>query len=157
MNPFAVNLGLALAWAILFDSVTLGTLAVGFIVGAIVLWFVRPAFSDQRYSGRLFDILFLFLAFVWELLVSSLQVAWAVLSPNPTFRAGVIAFPLSAETDLEITLVANLVSLTPGSLTLDVSDDRRELAVHAMFIDDPDQYCASVRNGLERRALAALR
>jgi len=157
MTLFAVNLVLALAWAILFDSVTLGTLVIGFVVGAIVLWIVRPAFDDKRYAPRLFDMVVLFIAFVWELLVSSLEVARAVLSPRASFRAGVIAFPLTAETDLEITLIANLVSLTPGSLTLDVSDDRKELAVHAMFIDDPDQYRVSVRNGLERRALAALR
>jgi len=157
MTMFAINLVLALAWAILFDSITLGTLCVGFVVGAIVLWFVRPAFDDQRYAPRLLDMVVLFLAFVWELLVSSLQVARAVLSPNQQFRAGVIAFPLTAKTDLEITLIANLVSLTPGSLTIDVSDDRQELAVHAMFVDDPDQYRVSVRNGLERRALDALR
>lgn len=157
MNPFAVNLILALAWAILFDSVTLPTLLVGFIVGAVVLWFVRPAFNDQRYAARLLDMVTLLVSFVWELLVSSLQVARAVLSPKPRFRAGVVALPLSATSDLEITLLANLVSLTPGSLTLDVSDDRRELAVHAMFVDDPDAFRLGVKSGMERRLLDAMR
>jgi multicomponent Na+:H+ antiporter subunit E len=70
---------------------------------------------------------------------------------------GIIRIPLSARTDLEITLLANLISLTPGSLSLDVSDDRKVLYVHAMYIGDKDAYIAHVKNGFERKLLDILR
>lgn len=72
---------------------------------------------------------------------------------------GVIAIPLDARTDAEISLLANLITLTPGSVTLDLSEDRRVLYVHAMYIDggDIEAYRRAVKDGLERRVLEILR
>jgi multicomponent Na+:H+ antiporter subunit E len=72
---------------------------------------------------------------------------------------GVVAIPLDARTDTEITLLANLITLTPGSVSLDLSEDRRVLYVHAMYIDggDVEAYRRSVKEGLERRVLELLR
>ena len=72
---------------------------------------------------------------------------------------GVVAIPLDARTDAEIALLANLITLTPGSVTLDISEDRRVLYVHAMYIDggDVEAYRKSVKEGLERRVLELLR
>jgi multicomponent Na+:H+ antiporter subunit E len=72
---------------------------------------------------------------------------------------GVVAIPLDARTDAEIALLANLITLTPGSVTLDLSEDRRVLYVHAMYIDggDVEAYVRSVKEGLERRVLELLR
>jgi multicomponent Na+:H+ antiporter subunit E len=72
---------------------------------------------------------------------------------------GVVAIPLDARTDAEIAMLANLITLTPGSVTLDLSEDRRVLYVHAMYIDggDVEAYVRSVKEGLERRVLELLR
>jgi multicomponent Na+:H+ antiporter subunit E len=72
---------------------------------------------------------------------------------------GVIGIPLDARTDAEITLLANLITLTPGSVSLDLSEDRSVLYVHAMYIDggDVEAYRRSVKEGLERRVLELLR
>lgn len=72
---------------------------------------------------------------------------------------GVVAIPLDARTDAEITLLANLITLTPGSVSLDLSDDKRFLYVHAMYIDggDVEAYRRSIKEGLERRVLELLR
>ena len=72
---------------------------------------------------------------------------------------GVVAIPLDARTDVEIALLANLITLTPGSVSLDLSEDRRVLYVHAMYIDggDVEAYRRSVKEGLERRVLELLR
>ncbi len=59
--------------------------------------------------------------------------------------------------DVEITLLANLVTLTPGTLSLDVSEDRSTLFVHAMFVDDPDVLRREIKHGFERRVLELLR
>lgn len=83
----------------------------------------------------------------------------APLAPESYVCPGVVAIPLDARTDAEIALLANLITLTPGSVTLDLSEDRRVLYVHAMYIDggDVEAYVRSVKEGLERRVLELLR
>ena len=54
-------------------------------------------------------------------------------------------------------MLANLITLTPGTLTLDVAPDRKSLYVHAMFVDDPEQIRAEIKNGMERRLLEVMR
>nr|WP_253451995.1 Na+/H+ antiporter subunit E [Halomonas sp. Y3] len=64
--------------------------------------------------------------------------------------------PLEARTELEITMVANLISLTPGTLSLDVSDDRKVLYIHAMFLDDEEELRRNLKE-MEYRALELFR
>ena len=101
-------------------------------------------------------VLRLAVLFVYELFVSSLRVVWDVVTPTHLSRPGIVAMPLDAKGDGEILLVANLISLTPGSLSLDVSSDRKTLFVHAMFVDDPDALRRELKRGLERRVMEAL-
>ncbi len=91
--------------------------------------------------------------FLYELVISSFRVAWEVVTPQSYSRPGIIAVPLDVRSDLGITLLANLISLTPGSLSLEVSADRRTLYVHVMFIDDADVERANIKNNFERRVL----
>ncbi|MCG8420576.1 MAG: Na+/H+ antiporter subunit E [Proteobacteria bacterium] len=95
--------------------------------------------------------------FFWELIISSARVAWDVLTPRAHRAPGIIAMPLSARTDAEIAWVANLITLTPGSLSLDVSTDRTTLYVHTLFADDPDAARRALKDGFERRVLELLR
>ena len=72
-------------------------------------------------------------------------------------RPGIIAIPLDAKTDVEITLLANMITFTPGSVSLDVSNDRKVLYVYVMYIDDVEEARRRIKEGLERRILAVLR
>ncbi len=87
------------------------------------------------------------------------KLALDVLTPGHHMNPGVIVFPLQATTELEITLLVNLISLTPGSLTIDVSEDRKFLYFHAMYIEDNDmeKVKEEVRNGFEKRILELTR
>jgi len=99
---------------------------------------------------RAFRILKLLLVFVRELALSVLRVTRLVLSPRMAIRPGIFAFPLTLQRDFEITLLANLITLTPGTLTVDVSDDRKTLLVHAIDSPDPDRARSEIANGFER-------
>ena len=103
--------------------------------------------------GRLIELC---LFFLYELFASSLRVAWEVLTVKSYSRPGIIAVPLNVKSDAGITLLANFVSLTPGSLALDVSEDRRLLYVHSMFIDDPDAERANIKSKMEQRVLEVI-
>ena len=105
---------------------------------------------------------FAFAAFLlWELVVSSLRIAWDVLTPRAYRSPGIIAVPLRAETDSEVAMVANFITLTPGSLSVDAIRDPETnavtLYVHSMFAGDPDELRQSLQEGFERRVLELMR
>jgi len=151
MNLLSLNLLLALLWAAVTGTVTLANLAVGFLIGTGVLAVVGRAVGDIGYLSRLFRGLGLALFFLWELLVSSFRVAWDVITPRHNMSPAVVAVPLDVSSDAEITLLANLISLTPGTLSLDVSEDKKTLFVHAMYVDDADAFRRSIKHDFERR------
>jgi len=157
MTPFVINLALAVGWQALFSTFSLASLLTGFALGYAILWVLSPLYGDSRYCRKLFDIVRLALYFLWELLISSLQVAWDVITPTHRSRPGIVAVPIEAKSDLEITALANLVSLTPGTLSLDLSSDNKVLYVHAMFVEDPESIRLAIKKGMERRVLEALR
>lgn len=102
--------------------------------------------------------LWLFIVFLWDLLTSSVQVALAVLLPGERTKPRLVSVPLKARSDLEITLVANFISLTPGTLSVDVNEDRDTLLVHDLFAGDSgEETRAGVRDGIEARVLRATR
>jgi multicomponent Na+:H+ antiporter subunit E len=156
MNIFALNIALAVAWAALTGNITLGGLAVGFVLGSACLYLTRSLFpgceSYFRRTGKWAKLIALFL---YELVVSSVQVVWDVLTPSQHSRPGIISVPLTVRSEMDILLVTNLISLTPGTLSLDVTDDGKTLYLHAMFADDPDEIRRQIKEGMERWVIEA--
>ena len=157
MTPFTINLLLAFVWSALNGTISIIGLLVGFIIGYAVLFVLQPLFGKKRYFTALFDGIALILFFLYELFVSSLKVAWDVLTPVSLSKPAIIAVPIDTATDAELTVLANLVSLTPGSLSVDISDDHSHLLVHAMFVEDPDVFIQEIKRGMEQRVLGAMR
>lgn len=156
MNLLALNIFLAIGWASLIGSFSLGSLATGFIVGYVALWVARPLFGESTYFWRVYRVVRLAALFLYELVVSSLRVAWDVVTPAHLSKPGIIAMPLDAKGDTEILLVASLISLTPGTLSLDVSPDRKTLYVHGMFVEDPEALKQELKQGMERSVIEAM-
>jgi multicomponent Na+:H+ antiporter subunit E len=92
-----------------------------------------------------------------EVLVANLRVAWDVLTPQDLSDPSIIALPLDAQTDFEILVVANLISMTPGTLSMDVSSDRQTLYIHAMFTGDVEVLKRELKENFEARVLRLLR
>jgi multicomponent Na+:H+ antiporter subunit E len=99
---------------------------------------------------RPYRILKLVLVFLREFVVSVFRVAKLVLSPSLAMTPAAFRYPLSLTGDAQITLLANLITLTPGTLTVDVTDDRTALIIHAVDCPDVDAARADIRNGFER-------
>ena len=157
MTYFFFNIFLALVWALASGRISLLSLTIGFVFGYAVLWVSQPILGSSRYFRRLPVAIRFAGYFLWQLLLSNLRVAYDVVTPHLYMRPGIVAVPLDARTDQEITLLANLITLTPGTLSLDVSEDRSTLYVHAMFVDSPDSVRDSIKNGFERRLLELIR
>ncbi|MGO4440503.1 Na+/H+ antiporter subunit E [Rhizobium sp. RAF56] len=157
MTRLVFGLILAILWVALTGSLTPHNFLFGAALAALVLAVVRPPSEGVVYRPRPLRLLALALLFVTELAKSSLAVAMTVISPRMDVKPGIFAFPLTVDRDLEITLLANLITLTPGTLSVDVSDDRKTLYVHALDCADPEAQRRSIAAGFERRILEALR
>jgi multicomponent Na+:H+ antiporter subunit E len=145
------SLLLALAWVLLTGQFSPANVIFGLALGAAIAW--QLDVGRARILGpRKLGILVRFVAFVvWELLVATLRVAATVLLWRlDRLRPGIVAVPLDVESDAEITTLANLITLTPGTLSLDVSDDRQVLYVHVVDLDDADRQRRAIKTGFER-------
>lgn len=157
MSGLAWNAVLAVVWAAALGDLSLQGLLAGFALGFAVLTLGGRLFGASRYGARALRLLEFALFFAGQLVLSSLRVAADIVTPRHRARPGIVAVPLDARTPAEITLLANLVSLTPGSLSLDLSADGSTLFVHVMFLDDPESCRRDIKEGFERRVLELLR
>lgn len=157
MNLLVLNLCLALVWVLLTGTLTLLNLIIGFGIGYFVLLMLRNVFPRARYFRTVPYLIEFLLYFAWELLLANLRVAIDVLTPRHRMHPRVLALPLDVKTDAGITLLANLITLTPGSVSLDVSSDRTMMYLHVMYASDPELVRRTIKEGLERRVIRLLR
>jgi multicomponent Na+:H+ antiporter subunit E len=159
VNGFLWNLLLALAWAIAAGELTVSNLLFGFILGFLVLYFTRRSLGLENYGRKVTGLIGLVMLFFWELTVASLRIAYDIVTPRHHMRPGVLAVPLEVKSDAEITLLANLITMTPGTLSLDISEDRSVLYVHTMYIGEGDLETErrNLKSGFERRIVELFR
>ncbi|OWV88151.1 cation:proton antiporter [Rhizobium sp. N122] len=157
MIAFLFNLLLAIAWVAVTGSASLHNLVFGFLLAALSLAVIREPFGGKGYLRRVCLVLSLALLFLKELSLSAWKVTLTILSPDMKLKPGIFAFPLTVTSDFEITLLANLITLTPGTLSVDVSTDRRTLYVHALDCSDPKTSKRDIANGFERKIMEAFR
>ena len=157
MKLFLSNIILAVLWALLSGDISQYSLMTGFVLGYLVLGMMATQATEKSYFKKVRQTLAFALEFLKELALSTYRVAYDILTPTHYMKPGVIAFPLEAKTDAEITMLANVITLTPGTLSLDVSEDRKTLYIHAMYIDDPDALRREIKEGLEKKLLEKMR
>ncbi|WP_105432351.1 MULTISPECIES: Na+/H+ antiporter subunit E [Neorhizobium] len=157
MITYILSLVFAVVWVAVTGSATLHNLIFGFALSTLVLWIVRDEMGARGYWRRLGRILSLLALFLKELALSAWKVAVLVVSPRMDLKPGIFAFPLTVTRDFEITLLANLITLTPGTLSVDVSEDRKTLFVHAIDCSDVEATKRDIANGFERKIMEAFR
>lgn len=154
---FLINILLALAWGAVTGNFSELNLAFGFVLALGALYLIREQVGTGAYFERVGQALGLAFMFVYELVLSAWRVATIVLRPKIELQPGIIAFPLTVDRDFEITMLANLITLTPGTLSVDVSEDRKILYVHCIDVPDPQATIDDIKNGFERKILEAFR
>ncbi len=151
MILYAINLLMAIVWAAITGSASLHNLIFGFVLSTLALGLIREQINGTGYIRRVIRIASLAWLFFVELAKSAWKVAVMVVSPRLDIKPGIFAFPLTVTRDFEITLLANLITLTPGTLSVDVSDDKKTLYVHAIDCADPDAARRDIADGFERK------
>jgi multicomponent Na+:H+ antiporter subunit E len=157
MNLFVWNVLLALVWAATTEEFSAANLAIGFVLGYVLLFILRPVMGQFKYFRDVYDIIALIIFFIVELVLANIRMAYYTLMPLNRMRPAVIAVPIEPMNETELTVLANLITLTPGTLTLDISDDRRIMYVHVMRLYDLEKEKLQIKRGFEERVLKGLR
>jgi multicomponent Na+:H+ antiporter subunit E len=157
VKNFLMNLLLSFIWVALTGSMYYSNFLFGFMLGFFILWILSRNEEDKRYFTRVPKTIGFIFFFLYEMIVANIQVAYDVITPKYFFKPGIICYPMEAKTDLEINLLSTVISMTPGTLILDVSEDKKSLFIHVMYLKDKEQFVAQIKKGFEKKLLEILR
>lgn len=146
LRPFALTV-LALTWFFLGERLQPISLLTGYLVAVLILTVLAsPVVRLGRVRARgAWSGVRLLVYFAWELVKANVTVAWLVVQPRPRLKPGIIAYPLRVTTAAQIALLSNLLTLTPGTLTVDVSKDQSVLYIHCLDATDEQEAMRPIR------------
>ncbi len=137
MRYFLLNILLAVLWMFMWGFFDIYSLVAGFVLGYLLLGIVSRTTPGQGYGSRGGKLLSFMAYFLRILIKANLQVAWEIITPGFQMTPRFIRYSIQGLTDFQITSLANAITLTPGTLSADVSEDKRYLYVHCMYAQDP--------------------
>ncbi|WP_019413080.1 Na+/H+ antiporter subunit E [Paenisporosarcina sp. TG20] len=152
-----LNFLIALIWMFLSISFDASTFIVGFLLGMLMIWIMKGFLPGRFYMHRVWAAIKLFILFLKELILANFQVLYLIVQPSMPIKPAIFALPTVLEKDWEITLLSNLISLTPGTLVIDVSEDSKTLYIHALNYGDADETIDSIKNTFEKAILEVSR
>lgn len=152
-----VNLIISFMWMFLSETYTFASFVTGYLLGLLLIVILNKLVPGKLYVDKLVKIISLILLFIRELISSNISIVKLVYTRKPEFEPGIFAMPTELKTDWEITLLANLITLTPGTLSIAISDDNSQIYVHAMNIDEVDEEIHSIKSTFEKAIMEVTR
>ncbi|MFX3675341.1 MAG: Na+/H+ antiporter subunit E [Paenisporosarcina sp.] len=146
----SLNFFIAFLWMFLTVSFTTSTFIVGFLLGLLMLWITQGFFPGRFYMTRVWAVIKLIILFFKELILANIHVLILIVQPKMPIKPAIFALKTVLEKDWEITLLSNLITLTPGTLVIDVSEDSKTLYIHAIDYGDADEAINSIKNTFEK-------
>ncbi|RRN77007.1 Na+/H+ antiporter subunit E [Pseudoxanthomonas sp. SGD-10] len=157
VKHFLMNLLLAFIWVALTGSLYYSNFLFGFLLGFFILWVMNRNETDQRYFFRVPKTIGFAFSLLYEMIVANIHVAYDVVTPNYFSKPGIVRYPLQAVTDLEINLLSTMISLTPGTLILDIAEDKKSIFIHVMYLNDREKFVTQIRERFENKLLEVMR
>lgn len=144
-----INLIIGVLWMFLQDHWSVLTFFSGYLFGLLVLYILRRFLNTKFYPITLLAIIKLFIVFIYELFTSSVIVIRHVIRPRIKIQPGICTLETDLEGDLEVTLLALLLNLTPGSVVVEVSPDSKKFYIHAMDIPEANKSLSKSKERFE--------
>jgi multicomponent K+:H+ antiporter subunit E len=141
---------LALVWLLLVNSFTPGQALLGLLLGWAIPVFTRRFWPERVRIARPWWLVFFLVKVLWDILVANVAVAALILGGRRFARPAFVPVPLDLRTELAISILANTVSLTPGTVSAWLSPDRRTLVVHGLRVTDADALAQEIKTRYER-------
>lgn len=152
-----LNTFLAFVWMFLKMSFAPRDFLIGYFFGGLLCWLFRRFFPDRFYLWRVVAVLKLLVIFFRELILSNIAVLKIILKPKLDVKPGIFALETELTKDWEITVLANLITLTPGTLVVDLSEDNRILYIHAMDASDAEAAKQNIKHTFEKAIMEVSR
>lgn len=147
-----LTLLLAVVWILLQNEFSAGMAVFGLILGVIIPWGTSVWWPDTPKGFRIGKMASYSLMVMWDIVVANIQVAWIVLTvPNAKLKPAWIVVPLELVQPEAITVLAGTITLTPGTVSADLSDEGHSLLVHVLHTDDPDAVRDEIKTRYEAR------
>lgn len=148
-----LNVLIAVTWMFFYSSFTSSRFIVGYLLGALLILLFRRFFKDRFYLLVVWAVIKLVVLFFKELILANVDVLKHIIRPKLAITPGIFAMETKLSSDWEVTLLANLITLTPGTLVVDISDDNKTLYIHAIHLPDADEAINGIRNTFEKAIL----
>ncbi len=159
LKYFLLNILLTFVWVALTGQLNYVNFFFGGILGFFILWLLarNSPKSEKEYFYRVPKILSFIIYFFVDMLQANWEVAKDVITPNYHTTPGIIKYQIDAKTDFEITMLANIIALTPGTMVIDIADDKSYIYIHTMYLKDKDKFIKRLKERTEKKLLAILR
>ncbi|MEQ6375828.1 Na+/H+ antiporter subunit E [Bacillaceae bacterium S4-13-58] len=152
-----INILIAIIWMFLGETYTLPSFVMGYTIGLLLILMLQRFIPDEFYLRKVYKILALIFLFLKELTLSNLSILKLIYKPKLDIKPGIFELPTELKSNWEITLLANLITLTPGTLSVAVSNDQSKIYIHAMDIPDVQKSINEIKESFERAIMEVTR
>ncbi len=158
LQNFLLNILLTFVWVALTGQLDYSNFVFGYTMGFFILWMVnRSVKANTEYFYRVPKIFAFIILFFYDLLKANYQVTKDVITPNYNMKPGIVKYQMEAKTDFEITMLANMIALTPGTVVIDLSKDKRFMYIHVMYLANKEEFIRRLSNRIEKKLLEIIR
>ncbi len=154
-QSFGINILLTIIWGMLQGTTSLLGYLIGFVIGFLITWLISPQYGTRSFRA----LAFLFYV-AWQIVLSAAKVTWAILGPKELVRPSIVAIPLELRSRTEVLVLASVITLTPGTISVETGTDAQGgivLFVHGLSVDDPQALRDSIKQDFETRILGFMR
>ncbi|RTQ88597.1 Na+/H+ antiporter subunit E [Lysinibacillus telephonicus] len=152
-----LNLFLAFLWMFLSSNYSVSRFIIGYLLGLLAILAMRRFFNSRLYIDRVWAIIKLVVLFIKELILANISVLVLVLKPKLEMQPAFFKYNTELTEEWEITLLSSLITLTPGTVVVHVSNDSKSLFIHVIDSNDIDATIDSIRNSFEKAILEVSR
>ncbi|KQY94916.1 MULTISPECIES: Na+/H+ antiporter subunit E [Paenibacillus] len=152
-----LNLIIAFVWMFLNNAWNGVGFITGYLLGLLLIGGMRRFFPQRLYVVRVWAIIKLLILLFRELVRASIEVIRQIIKPKLDIRPGIFTYRTELSSDWEVTLLCLLISLTPGSLPLEISGNQRKLFIHALDIKDEQKLRDDIKNTFEKAIMEVTR
>lgn len=156
MTYFVLNLLIAFAWLGLTAEVSGSNLLAGYVLGYLALWLSPRPVGSGRYFRKVWQAIEFVVFFLAEVTIATVRIAYEIVTPTHYMEPAIVAIPLDTRSRLETAILASLITLTPGSFSIEISPDEKTLYVHTMYMESPESFRREIKQNFERRVINLL-
>ncbi len=160
IKNFLLNILLTLVWIALTGQLNYANFLFGFVIGFGILWLLVRRTDKEEDKGYFYKaprVLSFAVFFLYEMIKANIEVTYEIMLPKFKMKPGIIEYKHELKSDFEITMLTNFIALTPGTMVLKISPDKKTVYIHALYLQDKDKFIKRMKNGLERRLIEVFR